>query len=100
MKLPGRLRQQAAWLPWDWSKDPGGASAIQALAEGRADADQQQRAIKAIVEGVCATYELSYSPDSTHDTAFAEGMRHVGMQIVKATKLNMSVINKARPTNG
>ena len=33
---------------------------------------------------------MSYRPDSERDTAFAEGKRHVGTQIVKFLKINLS----------
>jgi hypothetical protein len=84
-------------MPWDWSQDLPGASAIQAVAEGRADEDQQRRAIKAIVEGVCQTYELSYSPDSERDSAFAEGKRFVGLQIAKLLRLNLTTLARTKP---
>jgi hypothetical protein len=96
-KLPNRVRQQTAWMPWDWSQDIAGASAIQAVAEGRADEEQQKRALKAIVEGVCQTYELSYSPDSERDSAFAEGKRFVGLQIAKLLRLNLTNLKRTQP---
>ena len=96
-KLPGRLRGDAAWLPWDWNQDVAGAAAIQAVAEGRADEAQQQRAITTIVEKLCQTYDLSYSPDSERDSAFAEGKRFVGLQIAKLIRLNYSTIARAKP---
>ena len=93
-KLPGRVRQHTAWMPWDWSQDIPGASAIQAVAEGKADEEQQKRAIKAIVEGLCQTYELSYSPDSERDSAFAEGKRFVGLQLAKLLRLNLNALKR------
>lgn len=95
-KLPGRLRGDAAWLPWRWEDDVPGAAAVQAVADGRADADAQQLAIKTIVEKLCATYDMSYSPDSERDSAFAEGKRFVGLQIAKLIRLNYSTINKRK----
>jgi hypothetical protein len=61
--------------------------AIKALAAGVANEGQQQRALGWIVNTLCGTYDLSYRPDSDRNTAFAEGKRHVGMQIVKLTKV-------------
>jgi hypothetical protein len=93
-KLPGRLRGEAPWLPWQWEDDLPGAVAIQAVALGTADEDQQKRAIQTIVEGLCQTYELSFSPDSERDSAFAEGKRFVGLQIAKLTKLNYTKVKR------
>jgi hypothetical protein len=95
-KLSGRLREKAAWLPWDWGASLPDAHAIQAVMDGRADEEQQKRAIRAIVEGVCQTYELSYSPDSELDTVFAEGKRFVGLQLVTLMRLNISTIIRAK----
>ena len=64
------------------------AYAIQALAHGEATPDMQQRALRWIIEGAAATYDQSFHPDSPHLTAFAEGRRFVGNQIVKMTKLD------------
>lgn len=97
-KLPGRLRGDAPWLPWRWEDDVAGARSIQAVAEGVADEVQQRLAIKTIVEQLCATYDLSYSPDSERDSAFAEGKRFVGLQVAKLTKLNYT--NVKREQNG
>jgi hypothetical protein len=61
--------------------------AIKALAAGVANEGQQQRALGWIVNTLCGTYDLSYRPDSDRNTAFAEGKRHVGNQLVKLTKI-------------
>jgi hypothetical protein len=68
--------------------------AIKGLAAGTASADQQQRAIKWIIENACATYDLSYRPTSDRDTSFAEGRRFVGLEIVKALKLDISKLQR------
>lgn len=82
------------WLPAPYKLPDVGA--LQALDRGDAEADQQRRALTFIIETICKTYDLSYRPDSERDTAFAEGKRYVGTQIVKLLKLNM----KALRTNG
>lgn len=76
------------WIPADW--EPEEAYAVQAVMHGRADEAQQKRAMRFIVERVCATYDLSYRPTSDRDTAFAEGKRHVGLQLVKFANLNIA----------
>src|SRR3546814_12923992 len=77
----------APWLPPSY--EPPDVGAIQALARGDASEDQQRRALRNIVETLAGTYDLSYRPDSTHDTAFAEGRRFVGLTLVKLTKLRL-----------
>jgi hypothetical protein len=77
-------------LPWHPAPyDEAVTGALKALQSGTADAVQQQRALKWIIEALCGTYDLSYRPgeDGERDTAFAEGKRFVGQQIVKQLKL-------------
>ena len=68
--------------------------AVKGLAAGTASPEQQQRALKWIIEYVCTTYDLSYRPNSDRDTAFAEGRRFVGLQLVKALHLDASLLKK------
>lgn len=82
------------YIPPPW--EPADVSAIQALQRGDATADQQRRALDYLINAVCATYDLSYRPDSDRDTAFAEGKRFVGLQLVKMTKLNLAAIRQAK----
>ncbi len=71
--------------------------ALQALEKGEATPEQQTRALMWIIE--CAgTYDLSYRPDSPDQTIFAEGKRHVGLQIIKLLKLNPGKLKEN--TNG
>ena len=70
------------------------AGAIQALHRGDASPDQQQRALKWIIEQACATYDMSFSPDNPHWTSFAEGRRMAGNQVVKLLKLNLATLKK------
>ena len=93
MKKPA-LPDAAPWKPTPW--EPADVAAIQALVRGDATADQQRRAIGYIINQVAGTYDLSYRPESDRDTAFAEGKRYVGLQIVKATKLNLAAIRQAK----
>jgi hypothetical protein len=73
------------------------AAAIQALLNGVADSHQQQRALKWIIEVGAGTYDLSYRPgvEGERDTAFAEGRRFVGLNIVKLTRVNVSKLRSA-----
>lgn len=83
------------WRPFDW--EPADVAAIQALARGDATPDQQKRALDWIITSA-GTYDLSYRPNSDRDTAFAEGKRHVGLQIVTKLKLNLAAIRQAKST--
>ena len=82
------------WKPVAW--EPADAAAIQAIARGDASADQQRRALDYIINNIAGTYDLSYRPDSDRDTAFAEGKRFVGLQMVKCLKLNLAAIRQAK----
>lgn len=80
------------WEPWVaplW--DLPDAAALQAVARGEADGAQQICALKFIVEMIAATYDGSFRPGADGDrvTAFAEGKRYVGLQIVKLVKVNL-----------
>lgn len=80
------IEDHAPWRPSHW--DPADAAALQALVRGDCPVHLQQRAINFIVHTLCGTYDLSYrfGPDGERDTAFAEGKRWVGLQIVKLLK--------------
>lgn len=80
--------------PYEWANDLNGVRAIQALALGVANEGQQKQAIETIFQ-ICGLDDLSYSPDSTHDTAFAEGKRYVGNQVLKLAKLSSTLIQEA-----
>lgn len=67
------------------------AGCIKALSFGVASSDQQVHALRFIVEGLSAAYDISFrpGPEGERATSFAEGRRFVGMQLVKLTKVNM-----------
>lgn len=92
MRKPAPKRHP--WEPYDWSKDTNGLRALQALAAGNANEGQQLQALETIYQ-IAGLDDLSYRPDNTHDTAFAEGKRFVAMQILKLTKLNATLIQEA-----
>lgn len=83
------------FLPPDWA--PADAAAIQALAEGKATPEQQQRALNWVIYQGAGTYELEYRTDS-RDHAFASGRRFVGLQLVKLIKVNLGMLRER--TNG
>lgn len=80
------------WLAKDY--ELADITAVQAVALGTADKDQQQRALRWIVEKVCGTYDLGWHPSGNHESDFAAGLRFAGLQIVKATKLNTALMRK------
>jgi hypothetical protein len=55
------MRKQLPWHPAPYDEAVTGA--IKALQAGTANAGQQQRALKWIIEALCGTYDLSYRPD-------------------------------------
>jgi hypothetical protein len=84
MKKPPAIQP---WMPAPY--DEADTYAIKALMAGKASEGQQQRALSWIINTLCGTYDLSFRPGEggDRDTVFAEGKRHVGMQLVKMTKL-------------
>lgn len=81
------------WLPPHYELADAGA--IQALHRGEATPEQQQRALKWIIEHACKTYDMPYRPggdDGRRDTDFALGRQFVGQQIVKLLKLNLAMM--------
>lgn len=86
--------EHAPWKPVDY--DLADAGAIQALHRGEASPDQQQRALKWIIERASGTYDLSYHPgtEGQRDTDFAEGRRFVGLQLVKMVKLQLAALRR------
>lgn len=87
-------------MPPDW--DLADASAVQAMAHGRATEDQQRRGMKFIVEKLCGTYDLSFrhGVDGDRATALHEGRRFVGLQLTKFINLNLSAFRKQESEHG
>lgn len=82
------MKKSVAIQPWHPApyEEPD-TYAIKALAAGVANEGQQKRVLDWIVKTLCGTYDVSYRPDSDRDTAFAEGKRFVGLQLVKQINL-------------
>ena len=81
-------KRDPSWMPAVYG--PADTEAIQALLRGDARPEQQKRALDWIIRSVALAYEVSFRSDADggdRDTAFAEGRRFVGLQIVK--HLNM-----------
>lgn len=83
------------WHPADW--ELADLKAVQQVICGEADSAAQKRAMAWIINNVCGTYDLEFRPDSERDSAFASGKRFVGLQIIKATKINTAALaNKGK----
>jgi hypothetical protein len=76
------------WKPSDY--DVADVGALQQCYRGEAMPHQQKRALDYVIDTLCATYDLSFrpGPDGERETAFAEGKRWVGLQIVKLLNAN------------
>ena len=64
--------------------------AIKSLAAGTATPGQQRLAWEAILFDFCGIRDLSFRPDGSggsRATDFAEGRRHVGLQLVKTSQI-------------
>lgn len=86
--------------PWEpYAFEPADASAVQAMARGEASADQQQRFLNLLINGLCATYDLSFRPEGDRDTVFAEGKRHVGLQLVKLSRISVTELVRREKEN-
>ncbi len=83
--------------PWERGEYPVQVvMAVQSLATGSANTDQQKLALRYIIEELAAAYDLSYrpGPDGDRDTVFAEGKRFIGLQLVRMVKLNVSKLRR------
>lgn len=98
--MPGKTPKQrneehAPWLPAPY--DEADAFAVQALARGTANPEQQKRALTWIVEACAGLYDLSFRPgdeEGRRNTDFAEGKRWVGQQVVKLTKVKIGQLRR------
>lgn len=88
------MSSKSAPAPWgepEYSK--ADVIAIQRVAAGTGEESHQKRVIDILVNKIAETYNLSFRPDKDggeRATAFAEGKRFVGSQLVKLMKANPS----------
>ena len=90
------MSKHRPWHPTAY--DSADAYALKAIAIGTASADQQKRGLKWIIESACAVYEETYFPDTASDRDFAQGKRHVGLQIVKLLNMSSTLLD-AKPAD-
>ena len=78
------------WHPADW--DPADATALQALERGEADAEQQRRALRWIVNAAAMTYDEPFVPGKPDVSDYLAGRMSVGRQIVKLLKVSVRTL--------
>jgi len=67
--------------------------AIQDVMDGKANEQQQVRAMKYIIEVLCGTYDFAFRPDQRL-TDVALGKQFVGKQLVTMIKLNREYLKQ------
>lgn len=72
------------------------ASAAQALQKGTATAIQQQEFLAWLINQAAMTYDISFQIEGDRETAFAEGRRFVGANVVKLLKLSTNALLKGK----
>jgi hypothetical protein len=80
-------------MPPRW--EPVDAHAVRAVAAGTASADQQQRAMRWIIERAAAAYEDTHFPTDA-DRCFANGRRFVGLRLVTIINLPADALASQR----
>ncbi len=88
------------WHPSD-DYDAKDIRAMQALAEGTANAEQQKRALDWIIIKAAATYEDGFLADDPHGRIHARmsGRASVGQQIIKLMKLKADLFREKGETD-
>lgn len=74
------------------------AAAIQAVYRGEGSPEQQKRAMEWIIKSAAQIGGQSYRPGDSHATAFIEGRRFVGAQILSLIGMNMDDLKRRRTT--
>lgn len=70
------------------------ARICQAIREGNATEEQQQKFMNWLLNDVCAVNDLEFRPDSDRATVFASGRRFVGMQIRKHLLVSIGALDE------
>jgi hypothetical protein len=91
VKKPPGSRQP--WHAYEW--EPADAYALQAVARGIANEVQQKRAIDWIINSA-GTFGPTFYVGQHDASDFAQGSRHVGLQIIKLLRLSATAIEKAK----
>lgn len=99
---PAPSRKKAAdpslpFIPAHWELHH--AKALQKLAAGEANAEEQKRALDWIIYAAAQTYDNPFRPggsDGDRNTAFACGRKFVGEQIVKLIKVDLLALQQQK----
>lgn len=89
------IKPPEPYLPYKWAENLPLVFALKAMNKGEASAAQQKLVLAELMT-ITGYYDLSYRPDSDRDTAFAEGKRFVGAQLVKLINLTPDVIETSK----
>lgn len=94
---PSQIAAVAPWLPPTYER--ADVVAWQALMAGTADATQQKRVLKWLIEVCAGTYEMTFypGPEGARNSDFAQGKRSVGLQVVKLLHLNPGLVPASNP---
>ena len=76
------------------SKIKSEISALQALFRGEAQAHQQNLALQFIVADLAQAYDRTFDPASDRLSAFAEGRRFVGLEILRLLDVNIAALKE------
>lgn len=71
-------------------------SAAQAIQRGAATPAQQKDFLAWLINQAAATYDISFQLEGDRETAFAEGRRFVGANVVKLLKLSTNALLKGK----
>lgn len=91
-----RTPDRRPWHPAPY--DTQTIHALKNLAAGKANEGQQQRAIEWIIQVCAGTYQPTFIPDSDRETAYAEGRRAVGLELVKLINLPPAAVAAIKKT--
>src|SRR6187549_2463840 len=75
-------------------------AAVQAVYGGRGTEEQQRRAMEWVIKKAAQIGSQSYRAGDSHATAFVEGRRFVGAQILSLLALSMEDLKQRKATNG
>ena len=91
------MKTSESWHPVPW--EDADANAVAAVMEGKANEDQQRRAMDWIIYKCCGTYDMPYRPGpDDRDTNFALGRMFVGQQIIALPKKLLIVKSRRKAT--
>lgn len=74
--------------------------ALQRLARGEADAEQQKKALAAIVHKICMTHDETFSLDSERLSSWYQGRRSAGNFILKELQIDLRKLREDKKDDG